>query len=556
MKKIKIAFVNPPSIDTELFSPVTWIWMKSYYDNFGKYKDLVEWLEPPFKYNRYQSCKEIWEEVNTADIILYSSYIWNTDIIDEVARLAKNINPNIVNVLGGPQIGQKDIDIFKKKTMYDYFCQVTKPGELFMQDFIDSYFENNGIPNIEDISFELRSTKCREWQFPNVCAYEENFDYLKKIKDYADIEGIFPHVLIETTRGCPFHCTYCEWGGGIGTKVLKKPEDIVIREIDVLHKLGYKQIYNVDANFGLFLERDLFFLKYAYDLGMSFINSSLFKTTNLDKKIKIIDEIFKITGTDTSNGRKSIVPNIGIQSLSDNAMKISKRVDLNKIDKIQLIEYCEKNFGASSPFMEFIRAMPGSTLDDFYDELLVIYNSLENNNIQYCFYDYMALPDSEITDDLYCALNKIKLVEVFTQTVEEGISFISSGLYKNRKNYFKTISSCNSYTLEDNIQMFIMSFASDTLVRKLWKNLKDVLPDVRTFLEYCWTAMNNISSFKEIYNDVKDTLNYETAAKDITKINGKNRLEIIEEFINSNEQLIYNNLFEEIVEYGSNNQAN
>jgi len=513
-------------------------------------------LEPPFKYNRYQSCEEIWEEVSTADIILYSSYIWNTDIIDEVARLAKNIKPNIVNVLGGPQIGQKDIDIFKKKSMYDYFCQATKPGELFMQDFIDSYFKNNGIPNIEDISFELRSTKCREWQFPNVCAYEENFDYLKKIKDYADIEGIFPHVLIETTRGCPFQCTYCEWGGGIGTKVLKKPEDIVIREIDVLHKLGYKQVYNADANFGLFLERDLFFLKYANDLGISFINSSLFKTTKLDKKIKIIDEIFKILGTDTINGGKSTVPNIGIQSLSDSAMKISKRIDLNKTDKIRLIEYCKKNYSTAVPFMEFIRAMPGSTLNDFYDEISIMHSILKSDDIRYCFYDYMALPDSEIVDDLHCALNKIKLVEVFTRNIEEGISHTSSSLYKNRKNYFKTISSCDSYTLEDNVQMFIMSIAAEILFKKLWKNIEDVFTDHRTFFEYCWISMNKISSFKEIYDDVRDTLDYKTAAKDITKINGKNRLEIIEEFINSNKQLIYNNLFEEIVEYGSNNQAN
>ena len=554
MKKIKIAFVNPPSVDTELFSPMTWVWMKSYYDNFGKYKDLVEWLEPPFKYNQYQTAEQIYDEVKEADIVLYSSYIWNHEIIDEVAEIAKKHNPSVINAIGGPHIGEKNKNLYKERWMYDYFCQVTKPGELFIQDLIDSYFENKGKPIISDICFELRSVKKKEWKFSNVCAYEENFNFLKKIKDYADANNLYPHVIIETTRGCPFQCVYCEWGGGIGTKVIKKSAEIVKREIDVLAELGFAIVYNVDANFGLYLERDLDFLKYAVDKGILFVNGAFFKTKSLDKKIQLVESVFNIVkDTKDKHGKISVVPNVGIQSFSEAAMKLSKRVDLSKADKIELIYYCQKNYKDLSPFMEFIRAMPGSTLDDLYDELAVIHGFSDDDVLHHCYYDYMILPDSEINDELYCKLNKIKLVDTFTESVEERGLVSDNNLYKNRKNAFKTISSCESFTIDESVEMFFMSLSAEKIYRLFWKKLKDVSQDRNTFFKYCWISINKIDEFREIYKDIRDTLDPSTPAKDIRKINGKNRLIVIEEFLKDNEELIYNNFFESVIEYGSHN---
>jgi ubiquinone/menaquinone biosynthesis C-methylase UbiE len=66
MKKIKIAFVNPPSVDTELFSPMTWIWMKSYYDNFvysgsvGIFKRLIhKFFENSSNLKRFETILEV-----------------------------------------------------------------------------------------------------------------------------------------------------------------------------------------------------------------------------------------------------------------------------------------------------------------------------------------------------------------------------------------------------------------------------------------------------------------------------------------------------------------
>ena len=50
-------------------------------------------------------------------------------------------------------------------------------------------------------------------------------------------------MIIETTRGCPYKCVYCEWGGGTGTKIIKKDMELVKRDIMALKRAGYRDAY-------------------------------------------------------------------------------------------------------------------------------------------------------------------------------------------------------------------------------------------------------------------------------------------------------------------------
>ena len=59
----------------------------------------------------------------------------------------------------------------------------------------------------------------------------------------------------ETNRGCPFSCTYCDWGSATNSKVSRMHLDRVYAELDWFSKNKVEFIFCCDANFGM-LPRD------------------------------------------------------------------------------------------------------------------------------------------------------------------------------------------------------------------------------------------------------------------------------------------------------------
>ena len=84
-KQLNIAFVNPPHADWSLANNMTFLMCQSHYNLVGKYKDRVNWIPAPYKFNKYESIEELYEEVKDADMIMFSSYVWNYPILDKLA---------------------------------------------------------------------------------------------------------------------------------------------------------------------------------------------------------------------------------------------------------------------------------------------------------------------------------------------------------------------------------------------------------------------------------------------------------------------------------------
>jgi radical SAM superfamily enzyme YgiQ (UPF0313 family) len=110
VKKLTLGFFNPPHADWCLANNMTWLFMQSYCEN----KNVV-WLEAPYKFNSYESLEEPYEELKSADVILFSAYVWNYDLCDELARKFKERHPEKLLVLGGPHIGTKQPDFLRSR---------------------------------------------------------------------------------------------------------------------------------------------------------------------------------------------------------------------------------------------------------------------------------------------------------------------------------------------------------------------------------------------------------------------------------------------------------
>ncbi len=60
---------------------------------------------------------------------------------------------------------------------------------------------------------------------------------------------------VQTARGCPFECEFCDVIQYLGRKQRHKEPEQVIRELELLHRIGYREIYIADDNFTVYRKR-------------------------------------------------------------------------------------------------------------------------------------------------------------------------------------------------------------------------------------------------------------------------------------------------------------
>jgi hypothetical protein len=549
-KRLKIAFINPPHADWSLANNLTYLLCQSYYQHFGKYTDSIEWLEAPYKWDCYSDAEHVASLVEQADIIMFSSYAWNYTICDDVAAIIKLKHPEKILLLGGPHIGTNEPQFLAQRTHYDFICQPTKPGETFIQDVIDCLVEDRLCS--ANISWELNSDRGIQAEFDvDYSVYEEHSQYLSKMVEYARDRKLEPFIVLETTRGCPYKCVYCEWGGGIDTKIIKKSLDVVKRDILALKAVGFRDAYLTDANFGAFENRDIEMFKFAWDNKFNLTDISTLKAKDLNRRIRLIDAVFDIVGQGAEKHSKSqggtdmwgvteyvsIIPSVSIQSVSETAMKIADRVDLSYHDKIELSKHIHKKCseeGYPIPAIELILGMPGSTLDDFYAEMEIIWNFKAWGSFRH---DYMFLPDSTLNSDDYKKKYQIETIEVYSDILDEDGSDNWNSLYKNKKTYFKTIRSCFSFSKEDMHEMWFMNNASNYLLNHIYPLVEHIVTP-SDFARIAYQSINTLTGFDVIYNEIADIFNPNTPPKSIRKLGGQFRVHTIEKFLQDNDLLI------------------
>lgn len=138
---------------------------------------------------------------------------------------------------------------------------------------------------------------------------------------------------VQTSRGCPFECEFCDVIQYAGRKQRHKSVEQVLAELDVLYKYGYRQVLLADDNFTVFRRRAKELLTALRDWNGRQTDGRVAFLTQLSIDTANEDEILGLCG---EAGLNHVF--IGIETPNEDSLKESKKrqnMGVNLIDQIQ-----------------------------------------------------------------------------------------------------------------------------------------------------------------------------------------------------------------------------
>lgn len=329
-------------------------------------------------------------------LIGFSSNVWNSEYNKALSKAVKEKYPDCITVFGGHQI-PPDADVaFKEYENADIL--IHGGGEEAFRDILLALKKGTGLQEVKNISVKISETQhySTERMLPDTPDYPS--PYLEGIFDPILDDGIEFSAIIETNRGCPNNCAFCDWGT-LRAKVRKFDLQKVYDELLWLaqHKIEY--VYCADANFGLF-DRDMEITDKFIELKNKYGYPAKLKVNFTKNRCEFVGEISR--KLNESNIGKS--QTLSFQSVDKKVLDAigRKNIDLPYFEKL-LTLYAKADIPTYS---ELILGLPEETYESFSKGLCDLLESGQHKSIN--IYPCELLPNSRLGSKEYVEKYKIK----------------------------------------------------------------------------------------------------------------------------------------------------
>lgn len=290
-----------------------------------------------------------------SDVYAFSCYIWNAGL---VRRLLDGLLPRLPDawfLLGGAQVMNHAEDYIPPGTANVVVCN--GEGEQPCYELLRQLLEDRrDLSQVSGVTFRADS---------GALVTTEKPPRLRTLDDVPSpfAAGLFDgaeytFTVLETNRGCPFHCGFCFWGAATNSKVYKFDEDRVRGDIQWIAENGVASVFIADANWGLSprdieLSRHIVRCREEFGFPTSMVIAA---AKNRPERVAQITEILVRGGLVTSQP-------ISLQTLNTEALRLIERENIRETTYTHLQRSLnEKNI---SSFIEMIWPLPGETLETF-----------------------------------------------------------------------------------------------------------------------------------------------------------------------------------------------
>lgn len=359
-------------------------------------KDVYNKLELVDIFIRHEkSVLEIVDEIKDPDYILCTLYMWNRNRTNKLTKKIKDLYPNCKIIVGGNDVPQRESRLkafASENPQYDYF--VWSEGELALENIFRKELGlshwSSGFSYYDDkkklvIQLEKKYLPINEGlDIPSPSSMGLYDSLVKKYKDRFEIQSV-----LETNRGCPYSCTFCDWG--LEEKLRRFSLERIRDEIDWMVE-NTDEMMIADANFGI-LKRDVEISKYIVDRKINFggrLHSTnvTYAKANKERVLEIADimERFDLNRAGAS---------ISLQSLNPETNKAIKREDIKTLKNLPWL--VEKFKEKGLPFYnELIIGLPLETKVSFFTSLEKL---LDYNPFEIHIYKLSLLENSEMSKE-------------------------------------------------------------------------------------------------------------------------------------------------------------
>ncbi len=335
------------------------------------------------------------ERATTPGIFIFSNYVWNVADNLALSAAAKAINPLNVTIHGGPSTPSYERDceeFFAEHTHVD--IAVRGEGELTFADILDTLDLSTStslevLRGVPGLSFRTSDGVCRT----------ENRDRITDLDTIpsAYLTGLFDEfgsvrssAIIETNRGCPYGCTFCDWGSATLSKVRKFDIERVFAELEWSASHHIEDASIADANFGM-LERDVEITQKIADLRGKYGYPNTVGINYAKNQVKYLRDIIRIMADVgiLTEGK------VSLQSMDEATLKV---IDRSNIKLSKYNELAAEFRRARLPLgVELMMGLPGSTSTAFRNDL----QNCTNRDVRVQVNPTLVLPNSPMNDPDY-----------------------------------------------------------------------------------------------------------------------------------------------------------
>lgn len=344
--------------------------------------------------------EQVISSLDTPYLVGFSCCVWNNEYNKKLSSEIKKAFPDCITVFGGHQIPPDAEKAFAEYPDADIL--IHGGGEEAFCDILLSFLGEKKLETIPNISVRELNGKMYDGERISPVTPDYPSPYLTGVFDEILKDDISFSAIVETNRGCPNRCAFCDWGE-LKSKVRQFSLEKVYSEFEWLSAHRIEYVYIADANFGLF-DRD-------EDITDKLV--SLKSATGYPNRIKVnfTKNRFDVVG---SISRKFAAADMGksqtisFQSLNPQTLVAIGRTNLTLEHFGSLLKlYSKENIPTYS---EVILGLPLETYESFTAGLCALIENGQHTSTN--MYPCELLPNSRLGSDEFIERYQIKTTKL------------------------------------------------------------------------------------------------------------------------------------------------